>query len=436
MIREIKNLSRQIEDKMLHIAKLRTHNSESQKSASLDTKSIEKKIFTLSKDLEINREKLKIIDRELCESSGQSLDKETFSKKILNGFDLMSQSLFGCDNLLSNVSNKNNIMSQSMNDNLLNDKLEIGHPIEFTSTPKKELTINNTNFISTATTNIGDATETKGCNGTLKKQENKLLFDRSNENVSDPLLKLKYNLIPDIKLVPKKVIDLNLSLENDGFQVDPMDKKTPSQDDLDRITKITHESPLVSLDASEKVNESIREIEKNRQRLLAQQGSNLIEFEKRKMQELKRRSQDEAFRQFNSLPRAVKIHLQLSPQMQKNIKKSETMDSPHHLHERPLSEVNSECSFEGNLSEKSTKLNDNLKEQVLYGGKDEHRNSLQSENSSEGNVIRRNIAKHQRPLTRYMPIFTDLNLRLHIETAGHQINLCPHIFIDQKTCKG
>ncbi|XP_023034913.1 pleckstrin homology-like domain family B member 2 isoform X3 [Drosophila willistoni] len=47
------------------------------------------------------------------------------------------------------------------------------------------------------------------------------------------------------------------------------------------------------------------------------------------------------------------------------------------------------------------------------------------------------LPKHQRPLTRYLPIFSpDLNLRHHIETAGHQIDLCPHVFVDAHSCRG
>ncbi|XP_034099805.1 uncharacterized protein LOC117564936 isoform X2 [Drosophila albomicans] len=50
---------------------------------------------------------------------------------------------------------------------------------------------------------------------------------------------------------------------------------------------------------------------------------------------------------------------------------------------------------------------------------------------------KRALAKHQRPLTRYLPIFSpDLNLRHHIETAGHQIDLCPHVFVDAQSCRG
>lgn len=48
-------------------------------------------------------------------------------------------------------------------------------------------------------------------------------------------------------------------------------------------------------------------------------------------------------------------------------------------------------------------------------------------------VVQRQIPKHKRPLTRYLPNFSlDFNLRHHIETAGHQIQLCPHVIIDGK----
>lgn len=43
----------------------------------------------------------------------------------------------------------------------------------------------------------------------------------------------------------------------------------------------------------------------------------------------------------------------------------------------------------------------------------------------------RQSTKQKRPLTRYLPNFSlDFNLRQHIETAGHQLQLCPHVIID------
>lgn len=46
-------------------------------------------------------------------------------------------------------------------------------------------------------------------------------------------------------------------------------------------------------------------------------------------------------------------------------------------------------------------------------------------------VVQRQIPKHKRPLTRYLPNFSlNFNLKQHIETAGHQLQLCPHVLID------
>lgn len=54
-------------------------------------------------------------------------------------------------------------------------------------------------------------------------------------------------------------------------------------------------------------------------------------------------------------------------------------------------------------------------------------------NGSASGVVQRQIPKHKRPLTRYLPNFSlDFNMRRHIETAGHQLQLCPHVIIDGK----
>lgn len=68
------------------------------------------------------------------------------------------------------------------------------------------------------------------------------------------------------------------------------------------------------------------------------------------------------------------------------------------------------------------------------------RDQLQDGNGGgerSGSERKRALPKHQRPLTRYLPIFSpDLDLRQHIETAGHQIALCPHVFVDKHSCRG
>jgi len=57
-----------------------------------------------------------------------------------------------------------------------------------------------------------------------------------------------------------------------------------------------------------------------------------------------------------------------------------------------------------------------------------------------GGVLRRGASSRagQRPLTRYLPVTTQENfdLRSHIETAGHQIELCKHIILNSCSCRG
>ena len=46
--------------------------------------------------------------------------------------------------------------------------------------------------------------------------------------------------------------------------------------------------------------------------------------------------------------------------------------------------------------------------------------------------------QQERPLTRYLPIRSDqLDLKIHIETAGHQLELAyPSVIVDSLTCRG
>ncbi|KAL3886762.1 hypothetical protein ACJMK2_026735 [Sinanodonta woodiana] len=51
--------------------------------------------------------------------------------------------------------------------------------------------------------------------------------------------------------------------------------------------------------------------------------------------------------------------------------------------------------------------------------------------------LREKQKQQARPLTRYLPIrSSEFNLRQHIESAGHHIDMCPHVIITATTCKG
>lgn len=68
-----------------------------------------------------------------------------------------------------------------------------------------------------------------------------------------------------------------------------------SQEDLDRIERIANQNrALVSADdQSRKATATLMEIERNRQLILVQQGAQVLEYERKKVAELKRRVQDQ-----------------------------------------------------------------------------------------------------------------------------------------------
>ncbi|KAL1516913.1 hypothetical protein ABEB36_000745 [Hypothenemus hampei] len=198
-------------------------------------------------------------------------------------------------------------------------------------------------------------------------------------------------------------------------------KKFPSQDDIDRISKVTSNAPIIGEDPSSlgrKAIESLKEIERNRHLHLCQQGSQVIEQERKRVLALKQRVQEEVKSQWAQQKHDSRISSESddtrisSPEIENNhelkavnadetrmSKEDEVENSP-----RPLSEI----------SEMSLEVGETLNKK---------RNKP--------------ISDKQRPLTRYLPIRgSDLDLRHHIETAGHQVVLCPHVIINSNTCRG
>lgn len=109
--------------------------------------------------------------------------------------------------------------------------------------------------------------------------------------------------------------------------------------------------------------------------------------------------------------------------------------------------MNSEFSYDALSGKHMFKSSNDIHQSNgrIYGDHDGSSSSqrgslMSSENSESGRMIsgaRRNLPKHQRPLTRYLPIMSaDLDLRLHIESAGHQVTLCPHVRVDSYSCRG
>ncbi|KAF9407822.1 hypothetical protein HW555_012278 [Spodoptera exigua] len=80
--------------------------------------------------------------------------------------------------------------------------------------------------------------------------------------------------------------------------------KIPSQDDIDRISKVTIDAPILPSDTDmntlgKRTLDSLMEVERKRLEMLEEQGCQVIENEREKISELKRRVQDETKKLWN-----------------------------------------------------------------------------------------------------------------------------------------
>lgn len=320
---EVQQLAGLIEEKRGEIMSLENQKVKNSDIACTDTKMLEKSLFNLLKDLERGREELKSIDKRIFQMSSNSSnqngkaeisDSEDDEDLIRNAFEegqneknLMSNSLFGSEEMMLKQrpsQGGNGIMSKSMNENMFFNNLETP---DFSSTPKRP----SGRIIVDIHEDITSMVEKNREKLKLAEKDEAFVITRANENVDDPLLKLKYNVpgmeksqsVADVSEAGGSRMNLNLSLD-DEFEVNPLVERVPSQDDIDRISKVTSDAPISTQGASNKVKESIKEIERNRQLLLTQQGSHVIEHERQKMNELKKKSHDEARAQYLRLQSA------------------------------------------------------------------------------------------------------------------------------------
>nr|XP_003706315.2 PREDICTED: pleckstrin homology-like domain family B member 1 isoform X1 [Megachile rotundata] len=247
------------------------------------------------------------------------------------------------------------------------------------------------------------------------------------------------------------------------------EKRSPSREDFDRISRVTTDSPIVNNQGSlgRKTIESLKEIERNRQLHLAKQGSQVISEERRRVEELKRRVQDEVRSQweerkmnctsFNSVESGEESSSYSTGPTESGSGSSDSAEGANSekLSPSKLSELTSPSPGPSNNSY-SLLQNDNMR--------DDRRTSMEGERLSnnsggiiDGNgsrplsqtssemdtlgplqpVKHREKAKLQRPLTRYLPIKSEsLDLRHHIETAGHHLPLIHDVTVDTTSCSG
>ncbi|XP_052748004.1 pleckstrin homology-like domain family B member 2 isoform X2 [Galleria mellonella] len=249
--------------------------------------------------------------------------------------------------------------------------------------------------------------------------------------------------------------------------------KIPSQDDIDRISKVTMDAPLLSSDTDmnslgKRTLDSLMEIERKRLEMLEEQGCQLIENEREKISELKRRVQDETKKLWDQKNRSEQSksldcdQCQSLPPFDSKVDRSLTADKSF---DRSVIEDSSllEHSYMMNypsLFEDSSGLTSSSIEELQVGNSrtgsreedkrsDDSRPLSHASDFSRDNILslsnaprrsRRGIAPYsdlQRPLTRYLPVDRDdFDLRRHVESAGHQLEVCPYVTINATSCRG
>ncbi|CAD6218893.1 GSCOCG00011489001-RA-CDS [Cotesia congregata] len=238
------------------------------------------------------------------------------------------------------------------------------------------------------------------------------------------------------------------------------EKRSPSREDFDRISKVTHSSPIVNSQGSlgRKTIESLKEIERNRQLHLAKQGSQVISEERRRVEELKRRVQDEVRSQweerklncasFNSVESGEESSNYSTGPTESGSRSSDGADIGINEKLSPckLEEFNSSSPGTSNTScplLKSDTIKDGKRTSSIEGERvstssigitDGDRSRPLSQSSSEVESIGSLQTVKHRDKTKLQVLIK--NLRHHIETAGHQLSLISDVIIDTTTCSG
>ncbi|NXL13854.1 PHLB1 protein, partial [Setophaga kirtlandii] len=248
-------------------------------------------------------------------------------------------------------------------------------------------------------------------------------------------------------------------------------------------------SPAGSL--SRNLAATLQDIETKRQLALQQKGRQVIEEQKRRLAELKQKAAAEAQSQWEALhgqspfptafPRLVHhsiLHHSrphgAGPRAEEldhaydtlSLESSDSMDtsisignnsacSPDNISsasgmetgkieemEKMLKEAHEEKSRLMESREREMELRQQALEDERWR-REQLERRLQDETARRQKLVEKEVKlreKHfsqARPLTRYLPIRKeDFNLRLHIESSGHNIDTCYHIILTEKMCKG
>lgn len=181
------------------------------------------------------------------------------------------------------------------------------------------------------------------------------------------------------------------------------------------------------------LHDTIKEIERKRKLLIRSKDWQNLDYEKRKIEEilLKLKSDGKQESSWNasdlsliSQNQCSNNHASSSISFNDFKHNSEILSNiiQKSFNELSISSVDSPTSFIVDKKRSSSVLSNEL-------------SSFSSKMTCERKQYKNE--KPQRPLTRYLPIYSEyLDLKHHIESAGHPLSLCPHIFINKFSCRG
>ncbi|XP_047999749.1 pleckstrin homology-like domain family B member 2 [Leguminivora glycinivorella] len=226
--------------------------------------------------------------------------------------------------------------------------------------------------------------------------------------------------------------------------------KVPSQDDIDRISKVTMDAPILSSDTDmnslgKRTLDSLMEIERKRMEMLEEQGCQVIENEREKISELKRRVQDETKKLWDQRTRNEQSKSFDSDCHSVEVDHTTAMDDSYNI----TNVFDESSGFMSSSIEELQVRNSRAESTEDEKRSDDSRPLSLASDFSRDNILplqsgprrnRRCVAPYsasQRPLTRYLPVDReDFDLRRHVESAGHQIELCPHVTVTASACRG
>merc|ERR1740128_1483136 len=241
-----------------------------------------------------------------------------------------------------------------------------------------------------------------------------------------------------------------------------------SQDDLDRIEKIANQSSMVVVQETAVGRKSsttlLQEIERNRQMILVQHGAQVLEFERKKVADLKRRVQDQVRQQWEERrqqEREINCHSLNSVGSEESRSSltgsdvpTESLSSDDALAKTGTS-ASSPCRdsasapsasitsiLEVKVRQKDHELSQALDDcrplsDASSFADDLSEVRLRGKSKTPQQHQQQQQQQQQRPLTRYLPVRGDgVDLRQHVETAGHQVELCPHVTLTSTSARG